>query len=111
MSYQKPSKTSELCVPEKKVSATKEVHSTESFQDSCAKEAISPDKTEPAENPSTAKNSLTITSSENTFDQVSCPWPTADQTPTVASSLSQPLLLLGWTVNTSFLARSPKVWM
>merc|ERR1712166_222732 len=62
--YQKPLRTSELSAPEKKVWATKAVHSTESFQVSCAKVATLP---------------------ESTLDQVSCQWPTADQTPTVAS--------------------------
>merc|ERR1712071_113713 len=69
----------------KRVRATKAVHSTESFQVSCAKVGTLPDKTVPEENPSTARNSPTKTSSKSTLDQVSCQWPTADQTPTVAS--------------------------
>merc|ERR1719362_2120966 len=84
-SSQKPLKTSELSAPEKKAWATKALHSTESFQASCAKVATLPDKTVPEVNPSTAKNSQTKTSSKSTLDQVFCPWPTVDQTPMVVS--------------------------
>merc|ERR1712127_202921 len=102
MSFPEPPRTSELSAPARRVSATRDHPSTESFPSSCARAVTSPTTTVLVANRSTETNSRTRTSSSSTLDLVSSPWPTLVQTPTVLSSSCAPSRPRGSTTSTLF---------
>lgn len=81
MSSQKRLRTSAVCAPVKKVLATKDPHSTVSFQISCAKEAILPTITVPVASLSMVPSSKMRTSLWSILDQELCPWWVQQQQP------------------------------
>ena len=110
MSSQRQLKTSVVFAPEKRVSDSRDPHSTELSPTSCVKEETSPTTTELVENPSTETSSRMKTSHWSTLDPESSPWPTLDQTPTVHNFSYAPLRPLGWMESTSFSDPSLKEW-
>merc|ERR1712060_560571 len=105
----RPPRTSALSALERRatVSISRDAPSTESFQASWPRVAISLPITALVASPSTVVSSRTRTSSTSTLAEASCPWPTLDQAPTDPSSSSASTRPHISTVLTSSSARSP----
>jgi len=110
MSSQRPLKTSAVSAPERRVSDSRDPHSTESSPTSCVKEETSPTITELVESPSTETSSKMKTSNWSTPDQESFLWPTPAPTPTVHNFSCAPPRPPGWMENTSFSDPLLKEW-